>query len=384
MTNVWAGKSMWIWELNKCESGNVSAIIANAKRAGLSSLIVKSHDGTEHWTQFSSNLVQAVHSAGLKIGAWGYCYGKNPEGEAHEAISALAMGADFYVADVEREFDSGSMWGAAERLMSAIKAGAKGKPVGYTSFAMAQLHPGFPFSVFSKYADFTMPQVYWCDLQLPPATATHTSIAYYSKYGVPIVPIGQSYGPVTPAQITQFTNACAGLPGFSFWDYQHATTQMWDAVLGGQVKEVTNVLQRGSEGADVEKLQHELNEVLGSNIAEDGYFGPQTETAVRVFQQHYHLSVDGVVGPQTESALAAALKAKQQAAPQPQKPAQPTPQPTKPAQPTPQPKPAQPAPAPAPAPAKPNPADVAKQVEALVSQAQNVLSQAQNLLKQLQ
>lgn len=39
------------------------------------------------------------------------------------------------------------------------------------------------------------------------------------------------------------------------------------------------------------------------SIPVDGVFGPQTEHAVRVYQQHRGLHVDGVIGPQTASAL---------------------------------------------------------------------------------
>jgi hypothetical protein len=80
----------------------------------------------------------------------GILLGKDPAGEAEAALAALNLGADFYVADVGVELDKGSMATAAEKLMSAIKQGAGGKPVGYTSFALPQYHPDFPFTVFSK------------------------------------------------------------------------------------------------------------------------------------------------------------------------------------------------------------------------------------------
>lgn len=303
----WQGKSIWIWQVPQCEGGNVQAIIQTAKTAGIQALIVKAHDGTSMWSQFSKSLIDALHSAGLSVGAWGYCYGKDPSGEASCASETYNLGADFYVADVEVEFDSGSMWNTAETLISSIKAKANGKPVGYTSFALPQFHPGFPFAVFSKYADFTMPQVYWDDMQLTPITALNECIAYYEKYGVPIIPIGQSYGPVTPTQISQFINVCSGLTGYSFWDYQHATTQIWEAVSNGKIQGVKNMLQVGSTGDAVKQLQTDLNEILKINLTVDGVYGPATEAAVRTFQQIKHLQVDGIAGPQTLVAIQTAL-----------------------------------------------------------------------------
>lgn len=64
-------------------------------------------------------------------------------------------------------------------------------------------------------------------------------------------------------------------------------------------------LQRGMRGPDVSALQRSLADaglMDRSNI--DGIFGPQTEAAVRRYQQARSLTVDGIVGPRTSSALA--------------------------------------------------------------------------------
>jgi hypothetical protein len=63
------------------------------------------------------------------------------------------------------------------------------------------------------------------------------------------------------------------------------------------------VLQRGSKGPAVEKLQGELIE-SGYSLRIDGDFGPTTEKAVCAFQYKSHLVVDGIVGSYTWRALA--------------------------------------------------------------------------------
>lgn len=62
-------------------------------------------------------------------------------------------------------------------------------------------------------------------------------------------------------------------------------------------------VKNGSKGADVKTLQTALNKVGNYGLANDGIFGPKTETAVRDFQKKNGLSVDGIAGPKTWSML---------------------------------------------------------------------------------
>jgi hypothetical protein len=65
------------------------------------------------------------------------------------------------------------------------------------------------------------------------------------------------------------------------------------------------ILQNGSKGADVKKLQQQLNDALSPspNLPEDGDFGAKTYDAVVRFQRLKGLLPDGRVGPQTWAAL---------------------------------------------------------------------------------
>jgi peptidoglycan hydrolase-like protein with peptidoglycan-binding domain len=58
------------------------------------------------------------------------------------------------------------------------------------------------------------------------------------------------------------------------------------------------VLSSGSEGRQVKLLQAALG-----GIKADGIFGPETEEAVRSFQERHGLQVDGIAGPLTTAAL---------------------------------------------------------------------------------
>jgi peptidoglycan hydrolase-like protein with peptidoglycan-binding domain len=65
--------------------------------------------------------------------------------------------------------------------------------------------------------------------------------------------------------------------------------------------------RKGDQQHPVETLQYLLR-ARGHSVTVDGIFGPQTDTAVRAFQQQKHLPVDGIVGPQTWSALIITVK----------------------------------------------------------------------------
>ena len=62
------------------------------------------------------------------------------------------------------------------------------------------------------------------------------------------------------------------------------------------------VLKQGAQGQFVRNLQG-LLVANGAPIKVDGDFGPNTKSAVTVWQRHAGLSADGIVGPKTWRAL---------------------------------------------------------------------------------
>ena len=63
------------------------------------------------------------------------------------------------------------------------------------------------------------------------------------------------------------------------------------------------MIQHGSSGADVRRLQRML-ERRGFDVGQaDGVFGAKTSAAVEAFQTKRGLQVDGIVGPKTMEAL---------------------------------------------------------------------------------
>jgi hypothetical protein len=63
------------------------------------------------------------------------------------------------------------------------------------------------------------------------------------------------------------------------------------------------ILMKGSRGPAVKELQRLLTSQGYNTKGIDGFFGSDTDFAVRQFQKAHHLKVDGVAGPATKKAL---------------------------------------------------------------------------------
>jgi peptidoglycan hydrolase-like protein with peptidoglycan-binding domain len=78
----------------------------------------------------------------------------------------------------------------------------------------------------------------------------------------------------------------------------------WEALEGDRAR--PPILQLGSHGVVVARIQHAMNLGRGSfappdaaKLAEDGKYGPRTESAVRAMQAYNRIAADGVVGEAT-------------------------------------------------------------------------------------
>ncbi len=103
-----------------------------------------------------------------------------------------------------------------------------------------------------------------------------------------------SFGADTKAAVKRFQES-SGLIADGYIGPATKAALMSDKAQG-------NALSIGAQGSDVERVQKRLKE-LGYLSKVTGYFGSDTETAVRSFQHSNRLSVDGKVGAQTMNKL---------------------------------------------------------------------------------
>ena len=80
---------MWIWVLSSSDGGNLANLVAGAHRYGITTLMIKSGDGTGTWSQFNPSWSSALHRSGLRVCAWQYVYGDHPITEAYVGAAAV-------------------------------------------------------------------------------------------------------------------------------------------------------------------------------------------------------------------------------------------------------------------------------------------------------
>jgi hypothetical protein len=307
-----AGRGMWIWYVSRSSGGTVSGIVANARRYGVSTLIIKSSDGPTMWSQFNSSLVSSIHAAGFRVCAWQYVYGNHPLLEAQVGAEAVHDGADCLVIDAEGEYQ-GKYVAAQSYITQLRKLIGQSYPVALAGFPYIDYHPGFPYSVFlgPGGAQYNSPQMYWQDIGTSVNDVYAHTYAYNRVYEREIDPLGQVYQDPPMGQIIRFRQLSRtyGAAGVSWWNWQQASTAGWKAISigAGNLTGVaptadTPILALNSVGDLVVWAQQHLVSA-GYSTAVDGDYGPSTQSAVESFQTAQGLTADGIVGPATWAAL---------------------------------------------------------------------------------
>ncbi len=309
------GQGMWIWYLSQSDGGNIAAIAAQAHAAGVGTVFVKSSDGsTNFWSQFTPQLVAALHAQGLKVCAWQYVYGSYPLGEAELGARAVADGADCLVIDAESEYEG--RYGAAQRYIETLRAKVGATyPIGLASFPYVDYHESFPYSVFlgPGGAQFDVPQMYWKDIGTSVADVYVHTYEENLIYGRSICPLGQTFENPPASQVVSFRSLAGpyGACGTSFWDWQETSAAGWAALAAPltpahvpQPELTSPLLREGAKGDQVLWLQEHLASVVPAQPT-NGIFEATTAANLEQFQSAHGIPVSGETDPSTWAAVLA-------------------------------------------------------------------------------
>ena len=244
------GKGMWIWEPARTEHGDVTAILARAKAAGLTHIFVRTGstwDGLQNG-QFLDQLLPFAHAAGLKVYGWDFPKLSDTKVDVNRALQALnhtAAGGnrlDGFAADIETpsegtDFRADAAWVYSHYLRDAV--GPSTLLIAVVPNPTPQMRRQYSYDATVGPFDAIAPMVYW--LNREPGLDTAVALDYLKHYGKPLMPIGQAYdggpeggrpGVPTPAELTRFMQVAHdyGAVSVSFWSWQEANASAWDAI----------------------------------------------------------------------------------------------------------------------------------------------------------
>jgi LysM repeat protein len=276
MSEMLAGKWVWVWNWRRCDGGDPQRVANRLKSAGCQGALVKAFDAGYWFDQGLSfrDICRRLKARGVAVGAWGYLYGENRSGEAQRAIETAQYGeADLLVLDVESEF-KGHPEAAAEIVARIREALGPEFPLYFSSFAIARYHQSFPFEAFRSHCTGTAPQVYWNAFRWPLDQALGWTYQDYQAMRMPpgeVFPVGGLYqeGAVrypTPDEVRRFVRDASGRgsPGVSFWSYEHMSEEMWQAVASAPLSAREEEVEEMSS-AEYATLSRELATV-GSRV----------------------------------------------------------------------------------------------------------------------
>jgi hypothetical protein len=266
------GKGDWIYQMNRAVArcnGHVPSVtdlpglMVYLKNQGMRYIIVKAGIGAELFStpgftpQFTSNLVNSAHAAGLWVFGYTRSYGTNTAGEVRLANYVFQQGADGFVWNAEAEWESsrlGSRGPAlAIALCSQVRSNWPNKFLAYSPFAYPHAHRSFPYREFSFYCDAVFPQAYWLQFGESPSAVVGKMSGQWRNWqsGLsgpwansirPVIPVAQAYNSsrkVTAAQITEFVSALKAEPGpaipggyrgVNYWVCEDHPADVWDAI----------------------------------------------------------------------------------------------------------------------------------------------------------
>jgi hypothetical protein len=243
------GKGFFLWQIQKCENGDVQKIAKLAYQAGFTHVIIKVANGTgkynydwDHHIDLCPDLVTALREHGIEPWGWHYVFGEDPVREARVAIERVRdLDLQGYVINAEAHYKRQQYRSeAAGRFMRDLRSGVgKAIPLALSSYRFPSMHPEIPWNQFLQGCDINMPQVYWIHSHNPGAQLEQTLREFSSpnlKAHPPVVPTGAAFTEhgwrSTASEVRDFLDAAhsLNLEAANFWEWHAARDQISERV----------------------------------------------------------------------------------------------------------------------------------------------------------
>jgi len=248
------GKGMWMWQPGQSDGGNVEAMIARARHAGLTHIYVRTGSETDGFYSgdFLNRILPAAHQAGIRVYGWDFPHLVDPGVDVHRALAAITFTTpeghriDGFSADIETPAEGTNINPEVATAYGQALRAAVGPD--YTLIATvprpSPSRGSFPYAEVVAQFDAVAPMVYWLNRQ--PDADVDQAIRDLAPLGKPVFPVGQAYdgapeggrpGVPPPAELNRFMQAAHdnGAAGVSFWSWQAADQAAWDTVKDGRL-----------------------------------------------------------------------------------------------------------------------------------------------------
>lgn len=251
--DVPSGVGMWIWLPEATAGGDPAAIAASSQAAGFTHLYVRTGSSVDGFNaaEFLDGILPAAHAAGIRVIGWDFPYLDDPGADVTRALQAISYTTpsgdklDGFSADIETPAE-----GVALSMENAAAYGTALRAAVGPSYLLIATVPRpsaarqgtYPYTEVVQSFDAIAPMDYWIDV--PPDEVAEQSVDFFAPFGKPVLPIGQAYDggleggpPGTPTynEVGAFIAASfdSGAKSVSFWSWQHASGDVWDAIKAG-------------------------------------------------------------------------------------------------------------------------------------------------------
>jgi hypothetical protein len=245
------GKGMWIYEFPRTEGGNMDAIVAKAKAAGITHVYPRLGS---HWDGFNARqyldvFLPKAHAAGLLVFGWDFPrLGDSLPSDIERARTMINYTApsgdrlDGFSPDIETINEGSHVSPAiATAYGKALReiAGPDFTLIATVPRPSPRNRPDYPYGEIVESFDAIAPMIYWLNRQ--PDTDVIGAMDELAKFGKPIFPVGQAYdgkaeggraGVPPPEELQRFMRTAVekGATGVSFWSWQAANGAAWDGI----------------------------------------------------------------------------------------------------------------------------------------------------------